>query len=108
MPNSPTADAIAVQVLWRIYGQPSEWKVSHDEIAAIIDRGFNEERRQHRELVQIYQEAIQAVDLLSEPLRPEGSQREQLRSMLSDRLEAIHRLLRQVTAITEGSQRHPH
>ena len=105
MPNSPTADAIAAQVLWRIYGQPSEWKVTADEIATIIDQGLNDERRQHRELVEVYREALQAVDLLSQPPQwPEGPQREQLRSMLSDRLEAIHRLARQVTEITEGSQ----
>lgn len=100
---------MAAQVLRRVYGEnPSEWKVSLNEIAAIIDQGLNDERREHRELVEIYQQAIEAVDLLAAPpLWPEGPQREQLRSLLSDRLEAIHRLAQQVTGTIRRTQTPP-
>jgi hypothetical protein len=98
--NSPEAISVAVQVLRRIYGEnpPSEWKVSLNAIAAIIDEGLNEDRRRQRDLIEQYQETFRAVDLLSKPpLWPDRPQQEQLRSMLSDRLEAIQDLARQMT-----------
>ena len=103
-PSSPTANAIAVQVLRRICGDnPTEWNVSPNDITAIIEQGLDSERQQHRELLEIYQQAIEAVDLLSRPpLWPERPQEEQLRSMLSDRLQAIHELARRVTETTAG------
>jgi hypothetical protein len=85
-------------VLRRIYERSSDLDVSANEIAAIIDQGLNDERQQQRERLKIYQEAIQAVDMLSKPpLWPEKPQRERLRSMLSDRLEAINDLARRLT-----------
>jgi len=107
VPNSPTANAIAVRVLRRIYGEnPSDWKVSPNEIAAIIEKAVNDARQQQRELLEIYQEAIEAVDLLSKPpLWSEEPRREQLRSMLNDRLEAIHQLARRVAEASGQAQR---
>ena len=97
---SSGAIAVAVKVLRRIYGEtPSEWKVSLGEIAEIIDRGLNEDRRQQLELVEAYQETIRVVDLLSKPpLWPDRPQQEHLRSMLSDRLEAINDLAQRMRA----------
>ena len=110
VPNSPIANAIAVQVLRRIYGDnPSGWNVSPNDLAAIIDHGLDHERQQHREQLEIYQQAIEAVDLLSKPpLWPERPQEEQLRSMLSDRLQAIHELARRVTETTGGLHKPSH
>ena len=98
--NSPEAIAVAVQVLRQIYGEnpPSGWKVSLNAIAAIIEQGFQEDRRQQLALIEAYQETIRAVDLLSKPpLWPDRPQQAQLRSMLSDRLEAIQDLAQRMT-----------
>ena len=99
---SSNAIAVAVKVLRRIYGEsPSEWTVSLNEVAAIIDTGLNEDRRRQQELVEAYQQTIEAVDILSKPpLWPEQPRQQQLRSMLSDRLEAIQELARRMTKIT--------
>ncbi len=105
IPNSPTANAIAARVLRRIYERSSDLEVTANEIASIIDQGLNDERQEQRERLEIYQEAIQAVDMLSKPpLWSEKPRVQQLRSMLNDRLEAINDLARRLTRIADAQR----
>ncbi|HKQ39224.1 MAG TPA: hypothetical protein VJ063_14195, partial [Verrucomicrobiae bacterium] len=66
MANGPIANAVAEEVLRRIYGDDLlGCKVSLDEIADIIEAGLKHDREQQQELVEMYEKAIEAVDLLS-------------------------------------------
>ena len=102
MANDPIVSAVAEEVLRRIYGDDLVGcKVSLDEIAAIIEEGFKHDRNHQRELVEMYEKAIEALDLLSRPPQnPDIPKPEQLRSMLSDRLDAIQQLARKVMDTT--------
>ena len=109
MPHGPLANAVAEEVLRRIYGDDLlGCTVSLDEIAAIIEEGFKHDREQQRELVEMYEKAIEAVDLLSRPPQAIDIPRpEQLRSILSDRLDSIQQLARKVTDTTARLQKPP-
>ena len=107
MANGPIANAVAEQVLRRIYGDDLlGCRVSLDEIAAIVEEGLRHDKHHQRELVEMYEKAIEAVDLLSRPPQAaEIPQPEQLPSMLSDRLDAIQRLARKVMDTTARLQK---
>ena len=107
MANGPIANAVAEEVLRRIYGDDLlGCKVTLDEIAAIIEEGLKHDRHHQRELLEMYEKAIEAVDLLSRPPQsPEVPKPEMLRSMLSDRLDAIQNLARKVTDTTTRLQK---
>jgi len=107
MANSPIANAVAEEVLRHIYGDDLlGCKVSLDEIAALIEEGLKQERNQNRELLEMYEKAIEAVDLLSRPPQAIDIPRpEQLRSILSDRLDSIQQLARKVTDTTARLQK---
>lgn len=107
MANGPIANAVAEEVLRRIYGDDLVGcKVSLDEVAAIIEEGIRHDRQHQRELVEMYEKAIEAVDLLSRPPQAIDIPRpEQLRSILSDRLDAIQQLARKVTDTTTRLQK---
>src|SRR4026207_376541 len=102
MASGPIANAVAEEILRRIYGDDLlGCKVSLEEIAAIVEEGFRHDKNHQRELVEMYHTAIEAVDLLSRPPQnPEIPKPEQLRSMLSDRLDSIHELARKVMDTT--------
>lgn len=107
MGQSRIATIVAEEVLRRIYGDDLVGcKVSLEEIAAIIEEGFKQNKQQQHELVEMYEKAIEAVHLLSTP--PQSSEMpspEALRSMLSDRLDAIQKLARKVMDTTARLQK---
>ncbi|HTD88822.1 MAG TPA: hypothetical protein VK850_19780 [Candidatus Binatia bacterium] len=107
MATGPIAFAVAEEVLRRIYGDDLlGCKVSLEEIAAIVEEGLKHDKNHQRELVEMYEKAIEAVDLLSRaPQNPEVPKPEQLRSMLSDRLDAIQQLARKVMDTTVRLQK---
>jgi len=108
MSSGPIASAVAEEVLRHIYGDDlAGCKVSLDEIAQIIEEGLKHDKNHQRELVEMYETAMEAVDLLSRPPQnPEIPKPEQLRSMLSDRLDSIQQLARKVMDTT-GRLRKP-
>ena len=106
MGQGQLATAVAEEILRRIYGDDLQGcKVSLDEIAAIVDEGFKHAGQQQRDLVEMYEKAIEAVHLLSTPPQTqEVPTPEQLRSMLGDRLDGIQKLARKVMDTTARLQ----
>jgi hypothetical protein len=107
MATSPIANALAEEVLRRIYGDDLlGCTVSLDDIAGIIEEGLKQERALNHELVEMYEKAIEAVDLMSRPPQAiEIPRPEQLRSILSDRLDGIQQLARKVMDTTSRLQK---
>lgn len=107
MAQGPIATAIAEEVLRRIYGDDLlGCKVSLEEVAALVEEGLKHDRRHQQELIEMYEKAIEAVSLLATP--PQTQQvpsADELRSMLSERLDAIHRLARKVMDTTARLQK---
>jgi hypothetical protein len=101
------ATVVAEEVLRRIYGDDLlGCKVSLEEIAEVIEEGFKQDKQQQRELIEMYEKAIEAVSLLSTPpMSQDVPTPEQLRSMLGDRLDAIQRLARKVMDTTARLQK---
>jgi hypothetical protein len=101
------ATVVAEEVLRRIYGDDlMGCKVSLEEIAEVIEEGFKQDKQQQRELIEMYEKAIEAVSLLSTPpMSQDVPTPEQLRSMLGDRLDAIQRLARKVMDTTARLQK---
>ena len=103
MGQGQIARAVAEEILRRIYGDDLVGcKVSLDQIAEIVEEGFKE----HRELIEMYDKAIEAVGLLSTPPQTQDIPTpEQLRSLLGDRLDAIQKLVRKVMDTTARLQK---
>ena len=103
MGQGKIARAVAEEILRRLYGDDLiGCKVSLDEIAEVVEEGF----KQHRELIEMYDKAIEAVSLLATP--PQSQEKptpEQLRSLLGDRLDAIQKLARKVMDTTARVQK---
>src|SRR5262245_28586495 len=102
MGQGQIATTVAEEILRRIYGDDLiGCKVSLQEIAAIVELGL----KQQRELLEMYDKAIEAVNLLSTPPKTkEIPSPDELRSMLSDRLDAIRELTRKVMDTTARLQ----
>lgn len=98
MGQGPIATAVAEEILRRIYGDDLlGCKVSLEEIAEVVELGL----KQDRELIEMYEKAIEAVNLLSMPPQTEAMPSpEELRSMLGERLDAIQKLARKVIDTT--------
>src|SRR5688572_33234682 len=98
MAQGPIATVVAEEILRRIYGDDLlGCKVSLDEIAAMVEEGLKHDRQHQRELIEMYEKAIEAVGLLATPPQTqEVPTPEQLRSMLGDRLDAILKLAQKV------------
>ena len=101
------ATVVAEEILRRIYGDDLlGCKVSLEEIAAIVEAGLKHDKTQQQELVEMYEKAIEAVNLLATPPQTqEVPTPEQLRSMLGDRLDAIQKLARKVMDTTARLQK---
>ena len=97
------ATAIAEEILRRIYGDDLlGCKVSLEEVAAVVETGFKEQR----DLIEMYEKAIEAVSLLSTPPQTQGMPSpDQLRTMLGERLDAIQKLARKVIDTTTRLQK---
>jgi hypothetical protein len=104
------SQAIAEEVLRAIYGDDYKGcTVSPDQIAAIIQNGVRRHQAGERELLELYEKVIEAVDLLSKP--PEISKvadPAELRVLLSERLDAIHTVTQKTrdtaTRVAKSSQ----
>ena len=83
---------LAEQILRTIYGDDYQGcTVNPDAIATVIQKGLTDRQSRADDLLELYEKVIEAVDLLSTP--PDVSKvtdPEQLRSLLSERLDGIH------------------
>lgn len=86
------AGDVAEEVLRTIYGDDFRGcKVQPDRIAAVITEGLKSERVRTRELIELYEKVVEAIDLLSTP--PDGKEMKdpnELRTLLGERLDCIH------------------
>ncbi len=101
-PPDRLSTEIAEEVLRRIFGDDlAGCPVTLEEIARVIAEGSQQRTDQQRELVEMYEKAIEALNLLSTPPGPSDvSSPEQLRSLLGDRLDAILKLTQKVMETT--------
>ena len=86
------ASFLAEEILRTIYGDDYQGcTVSPDEIAKIILKGLQQAQIHTKELVELYEKVVEAVDLLSTPPDPtKVTDPEQLRRLLGERLDGIH------------------
>jgi hypothetical protein len=86
------ARLIAEEVLRTIYGDDLKGcSVSLDQIGSIIHEAIRERLIYHEQIVQMYETVVQSLNQLSTP--PDVSKvtgPNELRSLLSERLDAIH------------------
>ena len=112
MSNSPGSDSFAAflaeEILRTIYGDDYQGcTVSPDQVAAVIQKALQKRKSQADDLVELYEKVVEAIDLLSTP--PDVSKvtdPEQLRSLLSERLDGIHTVTAK-TIQTTGRLRKP-
>jgi hypothetical protein len=83
---------LAEEVLRAIYGDDFKGcQVQPDQIAALIAEGLKPERAQTRELIELYEKVVEAIDLLSTP--PDSKEMKdpnEVRTLLGERLDCIH------------------
>jgi hypothetical protein len=86
------ASFLTEEVLKTIYGEDYKGcSVNPDQLAAIIHDGLQRHQAQTDDLLELYEKVVEAVDLLSTP--PDVTKvtdPEQLRTLLSERLDGIH------------------
>jgi len=107
-PDRP-ALLIAEEVLRTIYGDDLKGcTVNLETIAALIDNGVAPRQAQTRELLELYEKVVEAVHLLSTPpdaRRVTGP--DELRTLLGERLDAVHALTTKTmdtTALVKAQQ----
>ena len=98
---------IAEEILRRIFGDDFQGcTVSLDEIASIIHAGAEQRGIQQKELLEMYEKAIEALNLLATPPSTNDvSEVGQLNSLLSERLDAIQKLTKKVMETTALMQK---
>ena len=97
------ATEVAEEILRRIFGDDlTGCNVTLQEIAAIVQAGADQRRTQHRELAEMYEKAMEALNLLATP--PGGAMEitdlAQLNGLLGERLDAIQKLTKKVMETT--------
>jgi len=85
---------IAEDILRAIYGDDFKGCTARlDDIAAIISAGRSQRQAQAEELLDLYEKLVEALDLLSTPPDIKKiTDPNELRLLLSERLDAIHTL----------------
>ena len=96
--------AAAEEVLRTIFGDDlTGCNVSLDSIADLIGQAMRQRAQEDSDLIEMYEKLVEALDLLSTP--PDASVvtgPDQLRSLLGDRLDAIHSLTQRTKKATES------
>ena len=96
-------------VLERIYGADLEGcTVSLDSVTEVIRGALDQLDAQDRALLELYEKAIEAIQLLATPPQP-GSELtpEALQSLLGERLDTIHTLALKIATTTAGLKEQP-
>jgi hypothetical protein len=99
------AIAAAEEVLRVIYGDDLEGcTVSLDRIGAPIRRALDQQANHRHEVTELHEKGFEAVQLLSTPPADGAAiSANDLRSMLSERLDKIHSLASQILAATAAA-----
>ena len=86
------ASLLAEEVLRAIYGDDYKGcNTNPEQLASVIHKGLRHHQAQTDDLLELYEKVVEAVDLLSTP--PDVTKvtdPEQLRTLLSERLDGIH------------------
>jgi len=86
------ASFLAEEVLRAIYGDDYKGcSTSPDQLASVIQNGLQRQQSQSGDLLELYEKVVEAINLLSTP--PDVSKitdPDQLRALLSERLDGIH------------------
>src|SRR6266436_4060867 len=92
--SNKSEQRIAEEILRAIYGDDFKGcTVRLDDIAAIIVAGRSKRQAQSEELLDLYEKLVEALDLLSTPPDIKKiTDPNELRALLSERLDAIHTL----------------
>jgi len=104
------ASVLAEEVLRAIYGDDYKGCTANPEqIASVIQESLRHHQAQTDDLIELYEKVVEAVDLLSTP--PDVSKvtdPNQLRTLLSERLDGIHAVTTktiQTTALVRRTSR---
>jgi hypothetical protein len=98
------ATMAAEEVLRTIFGDDlTGCNVSLDSIASLIGQAMRHREQEDADLIEMYEKLVEAMDLLSTP--PDASAvtgPDQLRSLLGERLDAIHTLTQRTQKTTQS------
>ena len=96
-------------VLETIYGADLQGcTVSLDTVTQVIRRSLDELAEQDRALMELYEKAIEAIQLLATPPSPDSELTpEGLQSLLGERLDTIRNLAVKITTTTAGLKAPP-
>jgi len=96
------ATSVAEEILRLIYGDDYQGcKINPVAIARVVQEGYDQHQIQSKELLQVYQKVVEAIHLLSTP--PDSTavrNPDELRSLLSQRLDGIHAITTKTQATT--------
>lgn len=106
-PPDKLAAFLAEEVLRAIYGDDFKGcQVQPDHIAAIIEEGLKTERTQTRELIELYEKVVEAIDLLSTPPDcKELKDPNDVRTLLGERLDSIKSVTTRTMKTTAAARR---
>ena len=93
---------VAEEILRRIFGDDLlGCNVTLEEIATIVQAGADQRTSQHKELVEMYEKAMEALNLLATPpVVTDITDLAQLNGLLGERLDAIQKLTKKVMETT--------
>jgi hypothetical protein len=96
------ANLTAEEILRTIFGDDLQGcNVTLDSIAAIIRETLVQRSEEDRDLIEMYEKLVEAIDLLSTPPQPDKVPGpEELRTLLGERLDTIHTLTQKTKKAT--------
>lgn len=108
MSGEASSDKLAMltaeEVLRAIFGDDLlGCTVSLDTVAKVIRDALQQRSEEDKDLIEMYEKLVEAIDLLSTP--PAGDKvrgPDELRSLLGERLDAIHSLTQKTRTTTES------
>lgn len=105
-PPDKLASFLAEEVLRAIYGDDFKGcQVRPDTIAAVIEKALKTEVTPTRELVELYEKVVEAIDLLSTPPdSKEVKDPNQVRTLLGERLDCIHAITTKTIKTTAAAR----
>ena len=99
---SQFANFLTEEILRRIYGDDYKGcTVNPETISTVIRENLDRERARVDELLDLYEKVVEALNLLSTPPDPaQVREPEQLRQLLTERLDGIHAVTTKTMATT--------
>src|SRR5829696_6288927 len=103
-PPDKLATLAAEEVLRTIFGDDLHGcTVSLDSVAKIIGETIEQRTEEDKDLIEMYEKLVEAIDLLSTPPASDKVPGpDELRSLLGERLDAIHTLAQKTRKTTDS------